>query len=133
MPWRLQSQPTPLEKACAGLSYVTFGITGLLYMLFSKRNDQSDLFRFHLYQAVFLSLLSVMISWAIWPLLGIILNIMQAVAPAAVSPTESAIFWIARIISSGFYLLLLYGAVWAFLGKFAEVPVVSDMIRTRVR
>jgi uncharacterized membrane protein len=133
MPWRLQSQPTPMEKACAGLSYFTFGITGLLYMLFSKRTDQSDLFRFHMYQAVFISILGVLVSWAVWPLVGIIKNIMSGVAPAAVGPFVTVVGGIDAIVTLVVTLVCVYGAVWAFLGKFAEIPVISNMIRTRIR
>ncbi len=133
MPWRSQSEPSKMEKAAAGLSYFTFGMTGLLYMLLSKGGNQSQLFRFHMYQAVLLSILAMLVNWALRPLLSIGFQIMGAVAPAVVPVAELTIGWINLVLTNTFYLLLLYGAVWAFLGKFAEVPLISNVVRQNMR
>lgn len=133
MPWRLQGEPTKIERICGGLSYFTFGIVGLIYMLISKSGSQSQLFRFHMYQAVLLSILATLFGWAINPLLGIMFNIMAGVAPQAVQTVGTVVGWTALILTNTFYLLLLYGAVWAFLGKFAEVPFVSNLVRQNMR
>lgn len=133
MPWRLASEPTTMEKICAGLSYFTFGLAGLIYMLLQKTQNQSDLFRFHMYQAVFLCILATLFNWAIQPLLGIILPLVGAVAPAVAAAGATAAFAIGTVLSGIFSLVLLYGAVMAFLGKFAEVPFISNLVRRNMR
>jgi uncharacterized membrane protein len=133
MPWRLQSEPTTAERICGGLSYLTFGIAGLLYMILSKSGSQSQLFRFHFFQSVLMSILGMLIGWAAEPLLQIVMSIMGAVAPSVVSGFASSVGFIAIILTNTFRLALLYGAVWAFLGKFAEVPFISDIVRQNMR
>ncbi len=133
MPWRSQSEPSKLEKVAAGLSYFTFGMTGLLYMLLSKGGTQSQLFRFHMYQAVLLSILAMLFGWALNPLLSICFQIMGAIAPQVVQVAGQAVGMISLVLTNTFYLLLLYGAVWAFLGKFAEVPFISNVVRQNMR
>lgn len=133
MPWRSQSDPSKLEKVAAGLSYFTFGMTGLLYLLLSKGGGQSQLFRFHMYQAVLLSIVAMLVGWALGPLLSIAFQIMGAVAPQVVPVAATAIGWTTLVLTNTFYLLLLYGAVWAFLGKFAEVPFISNVVRQNMR
>jgi uncharacterized membrane protein len=129
MPWRSQFEPSNLERIIAGLCYFTFGIAGLIYMLLKKGGAQSNLFRFHMYQAVFLSILSVMASWALGPLFSIFFQILGAVAPGAVATTGTVLGFVFDVVGKAFYLLLLYGAVMAFLGKFAEVPYISGVVR----
>lgn len=133
MPWRSQMQPTTWERIVAGLCYLTFGLAGLIYMLLNKGTAQSQLFRFHMYQAVFLSIIAVLFQWAMGPLLSIFFGILGATAPAAVPPLMNGVGLVLDVLTKTFYLLLLYGAVWAFLGKFAEVPFISGVVRQNMR
>lgn len=134
MPWRLQSEPTIAEKICGGLSYFTFGIVGMIYMLFfSKNGTQSQLFRFHFFQAILLSIIAMLIRMAAGPLITILFNLIGAVAPGAVVPLGNALGLTTEIIGNAFSLLLLYGAIMAFLGKFAEVPFISNVVRQNMR
>lgn len=135
MPWRSQMQPTVIEKIVAGLCYFTFGMTGLIYMLVTKGGPSamSQLFRFHMYQAVFLSIIAVLAQWALIPLLGIFMGIVGAVAPNSVPIIGTGLGFVFDVLQKTFYLLLLYGAVWAFLGKFAEVPFISNVVRQNMR
>jgi uncharacterized membrane protein len=134
MPWRLQSEPTVAEKVSGGLSYFTFGVAGLIYQLFFCKGEQpSQQFRFHFFQAVILSILAMLVQMAVGPLLDIVMQIVSAVAPAALPPLVGGIAITGLIISKAFYLLLIYGAVLAFLGKFAEVPLISNIVRQNLR
>jgi hypothetical protein len=133
MPWRSQSHPTAWETICAGLSYVTFGIAGLLYILLSKSSSQSQWFRFNMYQAVFLCLLGMLAEWAIAPLMGIIFGVMGAVAPGITPGAQAAVGWVIAIFSGAYTILLIYGAVMAFLRKSAEIPFISPLVRQNMR
>jgi uncharacterized membrane protein len=129
MPWRSNSQPTTAERVVGGLSYLTMGFAALLYILLSKNGNQSQFFRFHMYQSVFLCIVSILAGWAAGPLLNIVLQLVSLVSQPAALGMASVIGVVAQVIQGAFMLLLLYGAIFAFLGKFAEVPYVSDLIR----
>ena len=133
MPWRLQGQPTTIEKICAGLSYLTFGIAGLLYTVLSKSGSQSQLFRFHFMQSILLWILATLLQWGASPLIGIISGIMSGVAPAALPGFGVGVNLVVMILTNAFYLLVIYGAVLAFLGKSAEVPFISNLVRQNMR
>jgi uncharacterized membrane protein len=129
MPWRSNSQPTTAERVVGGLSYLTMGFAALLYILLSKNGNQSQFFRFHMYQSVFLCIVSILAGWAAGPLLNIVLQLVSLVSQPAALGMASVIGVVAQVIQGAFMLLLLYGAIFAFLGKFAEVPYVSNLIR----
>jgi uncharacterized membrane protein len=133
MKWRLQGEPTVMERVLAGLSYGTFGIAGLLYMLFSKSGSQSQVFRFHFFQSILLWIIFTLVSWGAGPLLDITAHLLAAIAPQALAPTIGTVLFCASVLTKAFYLLLLYGAVLAFLGKFAEVPFISNLVRQNMR
>jgi uncharacterized membrane protein len=105
------------------------GFAALLYILLSKNGNQSQFFRFHMYQSVFLCIVSILAGWAAGPLLNIVLQLVSLVSQPAALGMASVIGVVAHVIQLAFGLLLLYGAIFAFLGKFAEVPYVSNLIR----
>lgn len=115
------------------MSYVTFGMTGLLYILLSKQSTQSQWFRFNMYQAVFLSILGMLVAWAITPLMGIIFGVMGAFAPAAAAQGAAFVGGIFGIFSTVYYVLLIVGAVMAFLRKSPEIPYISPLVRQNMR
>ncbi len=133
MPWRLTSPPTTTEKVIGGLCYFTFGIAGLLYILISKKSSQSDLFRFHFLQSILLSFIVGLASYTAQPILGIFLGGADALLGSNAGFVHQGITIIINALKTGFQLTLLYGAVMAFLGKFAEVPLISNIVRENMR
>jgi uncharacterized membrane protein len=129
MPWRSQNNPTTLETVCGALSYVTFGISGLLYLLLSKTSTQSQWFRFNMYQGVFLCMLGALAGWAIGPLAGIIFGVMGAVAPEAAAKGAALTMGVVGIFSTIYSVLLICGTVMAFLRKSPEIPYISPLVR----
>jgi hypothetical protein len=134
MPWRSQSEPTVAERACAGFSYFTFGVIGLIYILFfNKSGEQSELFRFHFLQAILLSIFAMLLSYAAGPM-GDLLGQFIRFAPESIATgLQSGLAWTGLILVNAFRLLLVYGAIFCFLGKFAEVPVISNVVRQNMR
>ena len=47
MPWINQKNPQMVERAVAGLCYLSGGLIGLLYIVISRSKSQSMFFRFH--------------------------------------------------------------------------------------
>jgi len=136
MPWVNQNQPTALERVVGGLCYMTFGLAGLLYMIVSGRRGQTQFFRFHFLQSIILGIIGLLLSWAssifftlLQGLTGVLTPVLGNVAPAAQ-------FWITQaviVVFNATYLLLIYGMIWAFLGKFAEIPFISNIVRQQMR
>lgn len=120
------------ERLCAGLSYFTFGMSGLLYMLFAKRSDQSELFRFHVIQASLLWVLAWIIRMAAAPILSIVISTFAAIAPGPAAGAADLIGMVLQVVTIAFGILLAYGAVFAFLAKFAEVPFISHLVRANM-
>ncbi len=134
MPWRLQSEPTVTEKILAGLCYPTFGIVGLIYILLKKDSSQNQVFRFHFIQSIILWIICMLVGMAASTLIPLLLAGLAAVMPGdALVNANQAINWGSIVIQNAFYLLLAYGAIFAFLGKYAEVPLISRVVRQNMR
>jgi uncharacterized membrane protein len=128
MPWRSNSEPSQQERIIGGLSYLTCGVTGLLYMVFSKRREVSTQFRFHTFQSIFLAIVWTLIGFGSQPLITILANLVALISRDGGALVMTGAFYLDRIVSFAFLCMLLYGAIRAFLGKFAEIPFVSDVI-----
>lgn len=133
MPWRQQAEASKTERIVGGLSYLTFGIAGLLYVIFNKTGDQSQQFKFHFYQAVLISILGMLVSYAATPLLEIVLSLVSLASPQVAGQMAGVVGIVALVLKNAFFLLLLYGTVMAFLGKFAEIPFISNLVRNNMR
>jgi uncharacterized membrane protein len=129
MPWRLQSEPNIKENIIAGVSYLTGGIAGLIYTLLTGQGKQSRVFRFNFIQSILLSIIATLFSAAGRPLVTLIAGGLSLISPAAGAVTGSAMLMVFGAVSNIFLLLLLYGAFFAFQGKFAEVPFISKVVR----
>ena len=105
----------------AALAYpFWFAVFPLVYMTPDKRNE--PFLRFHAYQgallgfvgvvglSLFRAILSIFVRWFI--LFDVLL------------------FPILKMAEWGVLILVIYGAVWAFRGKFAEIPYVSGFVRS---
>jgi uncharacterized membrane protein len=132
MPWRLTSPPTTTERIVGGICYFTFGMAGLLYIILSKTQNQSQLFKFHFYQSIVFWILATLVGYCATPLMHMVGATVMAVGGGAGVAIMQGIGIVAEILIWGFRLLLVYGAIMAFLGKFAEVPLISNIVRTRM-
>ena len=133
MPWRVTSEPSTKEKVIGGLSYFTFGVAGLLYIILDKAANQSQQFKFHFYQSVLLWILSLLVGMGAAPLLEMLIWGITMISPTAAAYVSSGVGIAAFVLTNAFRLLLLYGAIMAFLGKFAEVPFISNIVRHNMR
>ncbi len=136
MPWRTQGEPTTREKIIAGFCYPTFGVVGLIYVLLKGRDCQSQLFRFHFIQSILLWIIATMVSWAVEPLSAIIgcgVSLLDGVWPGASRIVGNGIGFAFVVVTKVFYLLLAYAAIWAFRGKTAEIPFISNVVRQNMR
>lgn len=131
------SHITPLERILSGLSYLTSGLVGFIWIIVShiKGKSLSSFARFNIFQSIFI-FISIYV-------LGIIFNILLGMAQMmpVIGPLTVNIAYLLKdyplilgfsIINFAIIALCLYMAISAFLGKHAEVPWFSDNVRRMV-
>jgi uncharacterized membrane protein len=136
MPWINQStQPSKAERAVAGFCYLTFGLVGLLYIIISGRSQQSPFFRFHFLQSIILAILSILLGWTVQifsSVLGQTLSLVGNVVPAFAFQGQFIAGLTLKVVTNAFLLLPIYAMILAFLGKYAEIPFISNMVRRQM-
>src|ERR1700730_4152645 len=77
MPFKPKN-PETIERAIAGLCYLSGGLIGLLYIIISRSKSQSMFFRFHFLQSMILVVLGFLLGWTE----GIMMQILGGLAQA---------------------------------------------------
>ncbi len=122
-PYKQQSNATTTERVIGALSYLTSGLAGLIYIIISRSSAQSNFFRFHFLQSIVLGIISILLSYSI--------RAFGTIAPALASmPGVGTALWIG---ASAFSLVPIYGLIFCLLGKYAEIPWLSDVVRNQMR
>jgi uncharacterized membrane protein len=136
MPWINPKQPDAQERIISGLCYLSVGLIGLLYVILSGKSANSPFFRFHFLQSILLGVLGCLLNWTASALVSILGGMLGMFGEAASGPSywlmTSIGFLIHNIYLAGI-LLLGYGAVLAFLAKYAEIPFISNLVRQQIR
>lgn len=140
MPWTNLNQPTTLEKVVGGLCYLTFGLAGLLYIILGGKRDQSDFFRFHFLQSIMLGIIGLILGWTSSIFVALVNGILTTLANFIPSISQQLVVQVGTGVSLGLgyimnagLLLLLYGMIFSFLGKYAEIPLISNIVRQQMR
>lgn len=136
MPYFNNRQPQLLERAMSALCYPSCGLIGLLYLLVSGKHARTQpFFYFHFLQAIILGILTFLLSWTGSAIRHVLLGIFGLIfawlpgGTALVAVIGSAIDWLLLLVNSVIYILMIYGFVFALLGKYAEIPRLSAMVR----
>ncbi len=133
MPLFNQKNPLVVERTIAGLCYVSGGLIGLLYIIISRSKSQSMFFRFHFIQSMILVVIGVLLNLTTQitqNILGGMLGLLNLGSPGVVM---GYIGLGIQFIMNGGLLLMLYGMIMAFLGKYAEIPIISPLVRQNMR
>jgi uncharacterized membrane protein len=132
MPWTNQTKPTVIERVVGGVCYFTFGLAGIIYIILSGRSGQSDFFRFHFLQSIVLSILGILFGWMIQAFLKIATAMLLTFGTSfSISLVNMLAFTCDAFVKAA-YLLLIYGMLWAFMGKYAEIPFISNIVRRQM-
>ncbi len=121
-----------LERIMAGLCYLTLGLSGLIYTIIQGRYARTTFFRFHFLQSILLAIMGILINMTASIFVNIVGGILQLIPGGGdqiVGWMPTAIGWVVQIG----YVLLLYGLVFSLMGKEAEIPVVSKIVRQQMR
>ncbi len=133
MPWLTKNSPVLLERIVSALCYFTFGLAGILYSIFKPAQARSLFFRFHFIQAIMLCIIQYLLNWSFNFLIeatGEIFKTFNIVH--GLELTMTGLSYLAMGIGKLFWVLLAYGAVWALMGKYAEIPFISSMARKQI-
>ena len=125
-------KPDTLERLIAGLCYLTLGLAGLIYTIIQGRYARTNFFRFHFLQSILLGIFGMLLNWTssiFVSIVGGILQMIPGMGPEMIMVLPLAVSWILRIGM----LLLVYGLVMSLLGKEAQIPVVSKIVRQQLR
>jgi uncharacterized membrane protein len=141
MPFRLNSSPGALERAISALCYLTGGIAGIIYIIISRASYQSDFFRFHFLQSIVLAILSLLLNWAfsalgmmLGPLMPTLVETLSHMfSGATAAGIGEGLMLLVNSLITAWSLLAVYGLVCAALGKFAEIPFISNVVRQQMR
>ena len=136
MVWRSQDKATALERIVAVLCYLTGGLAGIVYIILSRSSAQSSFFRFHFLQAILLGILTILFQWTIGALSLIVtplFTLLDNAMPATGGHIANGIGMGLTIVLQAFSLLPFYGLICAALGKFAEIPFLSNVVRQQMR
>ncbi len=128
-------KPEKLERIIAGSCYLSGGLVGLLYIIITGRNGQTNFFRFHFLQAIFLGIMFLLLQWTADIIVQIgsgLLGLFQGIAPAVAMNGPFYLAFGLGWLLKGYLLVIAYGMIWAFLGKYAEIWWVSGFIRQKM-
>ncbi len=122
------------DKIISGLTYLTFGVAGFIWIIIShiRRDRLSGFLRFSIFQSIFISILLFLIGMILNILLGVF-QIMPVIGSKAVNIAyflqDAPVILGQSTINAAKIGLFLYLSVFAFMGKYGEVPWVSDTVR----
>ncbi|MBS5802416.1 MAG: hypothetical protein KIC80_05305 [Brachyspira sp.] len=126
-----------IERIVAALTYPTMGMIGFIWLilgLITKARPRAFTL-YHIYQSIFLSIAYVVLSL----LIGIVVNILSYVplinklVAQIVFWTNAPVFFGYSIIQTIIYAIILYLAVFAFMGRDSYFPWVSEIIKENLR
>jgi len=136
MPWINPRSPEPVERIISALCYLSFGLIGLLYIIVNGKSSRDPFFRFHFMQAIVLGIIGVLLSWtanSVAYILSGILGLFGAAGASGNLALFPVIGSVMDVLSKVGILLNLYALIWALLGKYAEIPFLSNLVRQQIR
>jgi uncharacterized membrane protein len=134
-----RGKPELLERVLAAACYLSCGFIGLIYILFSGKNSNSPFFRFHFLQSIIICIFTYLLGWTETIIKDILTGISGLIfsvfAPAAsiITLLNNGIDVVLFVITKLAYLLLVYGFIFALLGKYAEIPGLSRLVYRQLR
>ncbi len=129
--------PDIKEKIGAALTYLTLGLWGLLWLLLSKMPaySQKDFVRFHCYQSILIGLLFMFIPSGISILFTLLSQIIGIIPGGSI-----IVQWIhlihsifQQLFSYSGIALIVYCSVMGLIGKYTNIPWVSQIVNRMLR
>lgn len=135
-PRSMYSWPEKLAAAGSYLPAMIGFLIGIVYILAKGPGCDRSFFRFHFYQSIFLSVLLFLITALGSGMSGVIIGTLRLfeglVGAGSVEFLSSNLQFVSYALMSPFVLLVPYGFIWALLGRYANIPWVSRVIRSNM-
>lgn len=135
MPWANRPSAHPpdvMEKLISAANYLTSGLVGLLYIIFGGKHKDNQFFRFHWIQSIILGILGIILSWT-FSAFGNIFGGMLGMVGAGSGQLMLGVGMIMQLFMTLGFLLCAYGVIFSLLGKYAEIPFISKIVRSNLR
>ncbi|GEM_PF-1225855 len=127
------------EKAAAAGTYLPAMIgflIGIVYILAKGPGCDRSFFRFHFYQSIFLSVLLFLIQALGTGMSGIIIGTIRLfegmIGSGTVGFLTENLTMVTYVLMAPFVLLVPYGMIMSLLGRYADIPWVSRVIRSNM-
>ena len=125
------------EKLGTSAAYLTLGIWGFIWLLISQKSyyDQKNFIRFHCFQSIFIGILYMFVPQGLAILFSLIVQIIGLI-PGTVFITEPIHVFhgiLQSIVHYGSLVLVIYCVIFCLLGKYTNIPWISQIINRMLR
>ena len=129
--------PTLTEKIVSGLSYLTAGTFGFVWLIVSVllRRYPDKFLMYHIAQSIFLSLCYVLVDKIFWFLINMLgyIPFINRIVRQIIYIFNHPLFFGYSFMQGIIYGVILYLAVFAFMGLYSYLPWVSDIIMSNIK
>jgi len=123
-------------RVISALCYLSLGVVGLIYIILQAKNNESQFFRYHFMQGILIGIFIMLVGWlgsTLGMTFGGILGLFGG-ATAGIQGTLMLILGlIVQLVTVVGYIAIVYGMVQSLRGKFADMPVVTKIVRNNLR
>jgi len=132
----MQNKVTILERLIAGFTYLTAGMLGIGWLIFStvvKKDLPNRFLMFHIMQSILLSLCFVALNFVINLLIKILefIPFINRLVRQLVYLFNMPFLFGYSIMQCIIYGVLIYLVVFAFLGLYSYIPGISKLIKSK--
>lgn len=133
---QLNPSPGMGDKIISAASYLTGGLVGFVMIILSfiTKSNLRSFVKFHAYQSIFISVCAYVIKLVLEILLSVL-----SIIPFIGKLVLAVVFYVAQmpipillgmsLLQFGIALAITYLVVTTFMGKYSEIPWISDNIK----
>jgi len=134
---RNSNEPMLIDRVISVLTYLTMGFIGFIWIIISVLNKKNikPFIKFNIFQSILISLILVVFNLAMTlflQIVGIIPFVGQAFLNIYYYLFNFPIIFTLSLFNIAFISLLIYLIFNSFMGKYPEIPVISDNIRRMI-
>lgn len=136
--YNLNNRQTPnlTDRIICASTYLTGGLTGFIWLVINmlQRKNPSNFNMYHVSQAIFLYLFLYIVSICANLIYGLLQNVpfvgdlLTNILQFFLTP----IYFGFSIVYGFIFLIAIYLAIFALLGKYSYIPFISDIINTNL-
>ena len=129
--------PNVKDRIGTGIAYMTFGIWGLIWLLISRTpaHFQKDFVKFHCFQSIFIGILYVFIPQGLSIFVSLLVQIFALIPGTGIIAQGINIIHMVlqQILYYGGLFLIIYCVVFCAIGKYTNIPWVSQLMNRMLR